>query len=176
MGGSTTMGDGAGMDDLEIRANKQLSNKTLDAGVTFSDKILEITIDGTETITGNIEGSKAQPGFSDIPKSFDLTGLTTLDWLAENNYVGIGNIGSSNNTEAIDTISNPPTAFPFLLRLAAGLTLTVTGTAIAGIGAGQIALTTTDVVLDGTNGEWLELEADPTNTFLKEKNRSGTLI
>lgn len=177
MGGSTTLGGGASMDDLEIRANKQLSNKTLDAGVTFSDKILEITIDGTETITANIEGTTAQPGFSDIPKTFDITGLTTLDYLAENNYVGIGNLTSGNPTENINQIDNFPTAFPFLLRPSAGLTLTITGTAIAGIGAGQIALTTTDVVLAGDSGEWLELEADPGGGgFLREKNRSGTLL
>lgn len=177
MGGSTVLGDGAQMNDLDIRANKQLSNKTLDAGIAFSDKILQITIDGTETISTNIEGNRAQPGYSDIPKSFDITGLTTLDWLSENNYVGIANLTSSNETEAIDAISNPPTAFLFTLRPAAGLTLTVTGTAIAGIGAGQIALTTTDVVLSGDNGEWLELEADPNGGgFLREKNRSGTLI
>jgi len=250
LGGSTTLGDGATMGDLDIRANKQLSNKTLDAGVTFSDKILQITADGTETISANVEGNTARPGFSDIPNTYDITGLTTLDWLAERNYVGIGNLtstspttdtvayttssgpltngetfttdlgasgtiisddgagtillttnqplnageiitgDSSGNTvtvdsytagtirnETINQIDNFPTAFPFTLRPAAGLTLTVTGTAIAGIGAGQIALTTADVVLVGDNGEWLELEADPNGGgFLREKNRSGTIL
>jgi hypothetical protein len=79
LGGSTTMGDGAELNDLDIRANKQISNKTLDAGVTFSDKVVQLTTDATETYSENVEGNRVQPGFSDIPGTIDVTGLTTLD-------------------------------------------------------------------------------------------------
>ena len=162
LGGTTTMGDGAEINDLDIRANKQVSNKELDAGVTFSDKIVQLTTDETETYSANVEGNRTQPGFSDIPGSIDIEGLTTLNCTgAFAQYRGIYNLTSGNATEAIDTITNPPTAFPFTIRPAAGLALTVTGTAYAGIAAGQIALKATDYILDGDKGEYIVLEIDP---------------
>ena len=162
LGDSTTMGDGAEINDLDIRANKQVSNKELDAGVTFSDKIVQLTTDTAETYSANVEGNRTQPGFSDIPGTIDITGLTTLDCTAAwAQYRGIYNLTSSNATEAIDTITNPPTAFPFIVRPAAGLALTVTGTAYAGIAAGQIALKAASYVLDGDKGEYIVLEIDP---------------
>ena len=165
LGGSTTMGDGAAFNDLDIRANKQISNKAIDAGVTFSDKIVQLTTDTAETYSANVEGNRIQPGFSDIPGTIDITGLTTLDCTAAwAQYRGIYNLTSSNATEAIDTITNPPTAFPFTLRPAAGLVLTITGTAYSGIGAGQIALKAASYVLDGDKGEYIVLEIDPLGT------------
>ena len=156
------MGDGAAFNDLDIRANKQISNKAIDAGVTFSDKIVQLTTDTAETYSANVEGNRIQPGFSDIPGTIDITGLTTLDCTAAwAQYRGIFNLTSDNAAESIDTSSNPPTAFPFTLRPAAGLVLTITGTAYAGIAAGQIALKATDYTLDGDKGEYIVLEIDP---------------
>lgn len=126
--------------------------------------ILENLYISGATIGQSYDFKSAKQGFSNFENQFDITGLTTLDCLAENNYVGIFNLTSSNATEAIDTITNPPTAFPFTLRPAAGLTLTVTGTAYAGIGAGQIALKNASYVLDGTKGEYIVLEIDPLGT------------
>lgn len=120
---------------------------------------------------------KAQIGASSFERSINITGLTTLDCLAENNYVGIFNAASSNATETINQIDNAPTAFPIQIRPAAGLVLTVTGTAYAGIAAGQIALTTADVTLDGDKGEYLELEIDPLGTgALIERRRVAGIL
>ena len=165
LGGDTTMGDGAAFEDLDIRANKQVSNKALDDSVTFSDKIVQLTTDEAETYSANVEGNRTQPGYSDIPGTIDITGANTLDCTAAlAQYRGIYNLTSSNATETIDTIANPPTAFPFTLRPAAGLVLTITGTAYAGIAAGQIALKATDYTLDGDKGEYIVLEIDPLGT------------
>lgn len=165
LGGTTTMGDWAAFNDLDIRANKQISNKALDAAVTFSDKIIQLTTDAAETYSANVEGNRVQPGYSDIPATLDITGLTTLDCTVEwAQYRGIYNLTSTNATEAIDTITNPPTSFPFTLRPAAGLVLTVTGTAYAGIAAGQIALKAASYALDGDKGEYIVLEIDPLGT------------
>lgn len=178
LGGSTTMGDGAEMNDLEIRANKSIANKELDAGVTFSDKVIQVTADEAETLSDNVDGNRSQPGYSDIPATIDIAGLTTLDCTAAfAQYRGIYNITSSNATEAIDQIDNPPTQFPFLLRPAAGLVLTITGTAYAGIAAGQIALKAASYVLDGDKGEYIVLEIDPLGTgALIEKQVVNGLI
>lgn len=178
LGGSTTMGDGAEMNDLEIRANKSIANKELDAGVTFSDKVIQVTADEAETLSDNVDGNRSQPGYSDIPATIDIAGLTTLDCTAAfAQYRGIYNITSSNATEAIDQIDNPPTQFPFPLRPAAGLVLTITGTAYAGIAAGQIALKAASYSLDGDKGEYIILEIDPLGTgALIEKQVVNGLI
>jgi len=161
---SSVLGDGSALENLEIRANKQVVNKTLYAGVTFSDKIVQLTTDEAETYSANVEGGRTQPGFSDIPGTIDITGLTTLDITAAwAQYRGIINLTSDNATEIIDTITNPPTLFPFTLR-PQGFALTITGTAYAGIGAGQIALKATDYTLDGDKGEYIVLEIDPLGT------------
>lgn len=177
-GNGIVLESGVSVSTNNFLSNISISNKTFLSGIQFFGNTIGVNMTELETITESIIGKRAVPGFSDIPTTVDITGLTTLDiTAAKAQYCGIINTASGNATESIDIISNFPTLFPFLLRPAAGLTLTVTGTAIAGIGAGQIALTTTDVVLDGTNGEWLELEADPNGGgFLREKNRSGTLI
>ena len=178
LGGSTTMGDGAQFNDLDIRANKQISNKTLDAGVTFSDKIVQLTTDETETYSANVDGNRTQPGFSDIPGTIDITGITTLDCTAAfAQYRGVYNLTSGNSTEAIDTITNPPTLFPFTIRPASGLVLTITGTAYSGIAAGQIALKAASYDLDGDKGEYIVLEIDPLGTgCLIEKQVVNGLI
>ena len=65
----------------------------------------------------------------------------------------------------------------FTIRPAAGLVLTITGTAYSGIAAGQIALKATDYVLDGDKGEYIILEIDPLGTgCLVEKQVVNGLI
>ena len=173
LGGSTTMGDGAQFNDLDIRANKQVSNKTLDAGVTFSDKIVQLTTDATEAYSANVEGNRVQPGFSDIEGTLDITGLTAIDFTAAwAQYRGIYNLTSSNATETIsaDSLTNFPTLFPFRLVPASGLVLTLTCTAAASATNGSIVGSAATIVLDGSNGDFVELEADSTGTFVRVKN------
>ena len=154
-----------------------IDSKTFD-GVGFARNEIGVNMDEPETITDNIFGKRAIRGFSDIPGTIDITGLTTLDCTAAwGQYRGVYNLTSTNATEAIDTITNPPTLFPFTLRPAAGLTLTITGTAYSGIAAGQIALKATDYVLDGDKGEYIVLELDPLGTgALIEKQVVNGLI
>jgi hypothetical protein len=160
-----TLGDGASFTNITVLNGVNLANKTFSDNVSFAGNTIGLPIFEPETITDNIEGKRAIPGFSDIPGTIDITGLTTLDITAAwAQYRGIFNLTSSNATESIDTITNPPTAFPFTLRPAAGLVLTITGTAYAGIAAGQIALKATDYVLDGDKGEYIVLEIDPLGT------------
>ena len=127
-----------------------------EVGQGFTVSVLSQTF-----VSGNGRNKVAKRGYSNFAADIDIDSLTILDCLAENNYVGIFNLTSSNATEAIDTITNPPTAFPFTLRPAAGLALTITGTAYAGIAAGQIALKAASYVLDGDKGEYIVLEIDP---------------
>ncbi len=144
---------------------KSLSNKEFGYESRIEDCIFNTEASETETVTENIEGKVTQPGFSDIPANIEIDGVTTIDVTAAwAQYRGIINITSPNSTEEIDQIDNPPTLFPFTLRPAAGLTLTVTGTAYSGISAGQIALKAADYVLDGDKGEYIVLEIDPLGT------------
>lgn len=173
LGGSTTMGDGANFNDLDIRANKTVGNLVLDASVGFSDKVIQVSIDAGETVLDTVNGSRAIPGFSDIPATIDITGLTAIDFTAAwAQYRGVYNLTSSNATETIaaDSLSNFPTLFPFRLVPASGLTLTLTGTAAASATNGSIVMSGATIVLDGTNGDFVELEADSTETFVRVKN------
>ncbi len=155
-----------------------ISNKTFEDNSGLSAKSISLTVDAAETISANVEGNRAGPGISDIPGTIDITGLTTLDCTAAfAQYRGIYNLTSSNATESIDTITSPPTLFPFTIRPAAGLVLTITGTAYAGIAAGQIALKAASYVLDGDKGEYIVLEIDPLGTgCLVEKYVGNGLI
>lgn len=173
-----TLDSGARISNNNLLVFAQISNKTLSGGAIFGGNEIGVTMDEPETITDNIEGKRAIPGFSDIPGTIDITGLTTLDCTAAwAQYRGIYNLTSSNATENIDTITNPPTLFPFTLRPAAGLVLTITGTAYAGIGAGQIALKNASYTLDGDKGEYIVLEIDPLGTgALIEKQVINGLI
>ena len=162
LGGSMVLGDGAQVNNNTILLGIEVSNKTFDPGVLLNGNTIGVSMTETETISDNIEGKRAIPGFSDIPGTIDITGLTTLDCTAAwAQYRGIYNLTSDNATEAIDTIDNPPTLFPFTLRPAAGVVLTITGTAYSGIAAGQIALKAASYVLDGSKGEYIVLEIDP---------------
>lgn len=161
LGGNTTLGGGAKVNDNTIGNGLEVSNKTFAAGVEFSGNTIGVNMTETETITENIIGKRAIPGFSDIPGTLDITGLTALDFTAAwAQYRGIYNLTSDNATETISQIDNAPTQFPSIIRPAAGLVLTITGTAYSGIAAGQIALKATDYVLDGDKGEYIVLEID----------------
>ena len=172
------LGDAAQVNNNTILGGIEVSNKAFDPGVLFNGNTIGVPMTETETITENIEGKRAIPGFSDITGTVDITGIATLDCTAAwAQYRGIYNLTSSNATEAIDTITNPPTLFPFTLRPAAGVVLTITGTAYSGITAGQIALKATDYVLDGDKGEYITLEVDPLGTgALIEKQVVNGLI
>lgn len=171
------IGDNAGLQNVSMNGG-YFSVVTIPADVTIS----QVLIDNIGIIEAGIEDSfsfkSTSIGFSDIPGTIDITGLTTLDCTAAwAQYRGIYNLTSSNATENIDTITNPPTLFPFTLRPAAGLVLTITGTAYAGIGAGQIALKNASYTLDGDKGEYIVLEIDPLGTgALIEKQVVNGLI
>lgn len=161
---NTVQADGQ-IANCTVTPGVDLANKTVQTGIYLSESYFSLSANETEDISDNIEGNRTQSGFSDIPGTIDITGLTTLDCTAAwAQYRGIFNLTSTNATEAIDTITNPPTAFPFTIRPAAGLVLTITGTAYAGIAAGQIALKATDYTLDGDKGEYIVLEIDPLGT------------
>ena len=137
-----------------------IKNKTLDVDSGFINCDVLRAIDQAETLSFFYEDKYVSKSGSSYDKTVDITGLTALDCLPENNYIGIFIITSGNATESIDSISNFPTSSPFIIRPAAGLALTITGTAISGIAAGQFALTSADVILNGGLGEYAIFEAN----------------
>ena len=171
-------GAGAQIINCEIGVGAQISNKTIQDSVLIQGAQLNLSANEMETIITTIDVNRSVSGFSNVPSTIDITGLTTIDCTAAfAQYRGIYNLTSGNATESIDTITNPPTAFPFTIRPEAGITLTITGTAYAGIGAGQIALKATDYTLDGDKGEYIVLEIDPLGTgALIEKYVGNGLI
>ncbi len=94
-----------------------------------------------------------QNEFSNFSKSFDITGLTTLDITAALNYVGIVNLTSTNPTESIDTIINFPNNQPFRIYPAPGLTVTF----VHGGGPSQPHCAgSANVVVNGTKLNYIE--------------------
>lgn len=172
-----SLGSSAIIEFCNIGIQKEISYKTINANLSFSRKVMQVTSDQSETISTSVVGNIAQPGFSDIRGTFDITGLTTLDpGAAAQQYVGIFNVTSTNSTEDINQINNAPTGFPFEIRPSAGLVLTITGTALSTpIAAGQIALKTTDVDIDGSKGEYIVLQAHA-DGYLYEVNRVVGLL
>ena len=172
---------GARITDCEILPNGRVFSNAIEVGGTISNKAIGYfvqlngnTFNGqiviSETISESILNSRCVQGASIVQGAIEITGLTTLDITAAwAQYRGIYNLTSSNASEALDTILDFPTAFPFTLKPASGLTLTITGTQIGSIAAGQIALKAASYTLDGSKGEYIVLEADPTNTYLVEK-------
>tara|TARA_R110000868_G_scaffold175724_4_gene412921 strand:- start:2733 stop:4700 length:1968 start_codon:yes stop_codon:yes gene_type:complete len=144
--------------------NAGIENKTIDPGVSFQkNTVINKAINATETISATIEYKGTDNNASNFEATIDITGLTTLDITANNIYCGIINLTSSNATENIDeiTVVNTPLV-PFTLRPASGLTLTVTGTAVGSATTDDIVLPTATIVLDGTNGDWLQLQSNGT--------------
>lgn len=126
-----------------------------------------------DTIDYFLEQSFARMGGSNIPGTLDITGLTALDFTAAwAQYRGIYNLTSSNATETIsaDSLTNFPTLFPFRLIPAAGLELTLTCTAAGSATNGSIVGSSGTIVLNGDNGDFVELESDSTGTFVRVKN------
>jgi hypothetical protein len=129
------------------------SSGMLDAGETFTTDF------GT---TGTIVEDDGAGIVTLIPNQALVAGeVITGD--NSGNTVTVDAFTQTQTTETIDTITNPPTLFPFILR-PQGFALTITGTAYAGIGTGQIALKATDYTLDGDKGEYIVLEIDPLGT------------
>lgn len=62
-----------------------------------------------------------------------------------------------------------PANFPVTIKPAAGLVLTIIGTPVASIVAGQFALSTTDITLDGDKGEYIVVELHPTGYAVETK-------
>lgn len=144
--------------------NAGLENKTIDPGVIIQkNTVINKAINAAETISVTVENKGVDNNASNFEATIDITGLTTLDITADNIYCGIINLTSSNATENIDeiTVANTPLV-PFTLRPASGLVLTVTGTAVASATTDDIVLPTATVVLDGTNGDWLQLQSNGT--------------
>ena len=126
-----------------------------------------------KTFTADVESKISTIGFSNLEETIDITGLTALDCTAAwAQYRGIYNLTSSNATETIsaDSLTNFPTLFPFRIVPATGLALTLTCTSAASAAAGSIVGSAGTIVLDGTNGDFVELEADSTGTFVRVKN------
>ncbi|MBK8706624.1 MAG: hypothetical protein IPN33_25645 [Saprospiraceae bacterium] len=163
----------------EISVNIGFGNKTIGENVVISANRIGLDFSGTQVFADDffIDARTIISGLSNASIELDITALTTLDCLSENNYVGIFGLTSSNATESIDTITNPPTLFPFTIRPAAGLVLTITGTAYSGIAAGQIALKATDYTLDGDKGEYIVLEIAPlgTGALMKKQVVNGLI-
>ena len=168
------MGDGSYLSGNIIKSNKGIQNKTIASGTAFNNASINIDLDAPGPLEGFFDGL-VQPGYSNISTQADISASATLDCLAQNQHVGIYNLTSSNASEALDTIVNFPTQFPMILK-PEGFSLTITGTAIGGIAAGQIALKAASYTLDGSKGEYIILEADPTNTYLVEKQVVNGLI
>lgn len=171
--------------DISLSGTREVINVTLGPDITWSNKTVEADINqldmyientSIETVSAELKVKTSRVGFSNFPAEIDATGLTTIDLLAENQHVGIFNLTSSNSTETIYEIANAPTAFPITIKPAPGLVLTITGTAVSGIAAGQIALTTADVELDGDKGEYIVLQVEPNNGHLYEVNRVAGLL
>jgi hypothetical protein len=112
-------------------------------------------------------------GFSTLDIEVDITGAGVLDFSAlPIDYIGIFKITSANSTETIsaDSLPNFPTNFPFKIVPASGLELTITCTPAASATNGSIVGSTSTIVLNGTNGDFVELESDASQTFVRVKN------
>ena len=115
----------------------------------------------------------ASPGLNTFQESVDITGLTTLDLVIA--PVGTYNLTSSNATETINLIQNFPANFPFILKPDAGLTVTITFTAVALLStSNEIVGPTATLVLNGDNNDELTLQAATIGgfavTFQKDSN------
>ncbi len=104
---------------------------------------------------------------STFPCTIDITGLTTLDITAANNYCGVINI-TGGAVEGIDTITNRPQV-PFKLNFPVITTFTITGTAAVAMMANKIALSAATYVGNGSKGDFIEFEEATLNSVLCSK-------
>lgn len=107
-------------------------------------------------------------GFSNFECTVDVTGLTTLDITAANNYCGIINL-TGGATEGINEITNFPTQFPFTLNFPTITAFTITGASTAIITDDQIALPTATFIGNGTNGDFITLQSGTINSAVVTK-------
>ncbi len=84
---------------------------------------------------------RCQQGFSNFEAVIDVTGLTTLDITADNNYCGIINITGS-ASETINKIQHTPTLFSVTILPENGLSLEVDFTTVGSAGQDDIVLET----------------------------------
>jgi hypothetical protein len=143
--------------NIVLGSECQYVNKTIDSSSTVEKLNITVDQDFSETLSA-VSGVTHDYGLSTEQRTIDVTGLTTLD-LSTVEQVGIYNV-TGGATENINLISNFPTLFPFILRPAAGLTLTVTYTAVASLSAvDQVVGPTATLILNGDNGDELTLQA-----------------
>lgn len=131
-----------------------VSNKTLNANISLNScRLTSISLTGAETITSNITSKRVESGYSNVPKTISITGLTTLDITTVNSYAGIINATSTNAAETINLFANFPSNHPVRIYPASGLVLTFTHAT----GANQPTCSgAVNAVVNGTNGDWIE--------------------
>lgn len=100
-------------------------------------------------------------GFSNLPISYVITGLTTLVYTATRDLVGKAILTSTNATENINAFTNTPRSQNWRVYPASGLTLTITASATIKLGNGVAT-----IVLNGTNGDYAEFKGNGTVGYL----------
>lgn len=159
-----TLNDGANLLKNRFLNNQDFSFNILNANVNFYENIVENFITLVTFATDQVRLTTTSE-FSNFECTIDISGVTTLDIITKNsNYCGIINLTSSNATENINTITNFPQRFPYTLQPEVGLALTVTGSAAATIAANKIALPSATFVGNGTNGDFIQLQAATINS------------
>lgn len=149
--GISNFGIGAGGATDTVSGIK-LSNNGAYIGVSFGG--LNIT-----SFTGADLGHDGTPfirmgdGTSNIPFTYVITGLTTLNFVAiQSKCLGKAMISSTNATENINSFTNMPSSQTWKVYPNAGLTLTITASATIKLGSGV----TTIVLVGGT--DWAEFK------------------
>lgn len=138
-----------------------VTNKTFNASCTGWSITAESLL-FTETISSSTNYINVENGFSNYTQSIDITGLTTLD-LSVCESAGIYILTGASATLA--TITNFPATFRFNLKPAATIVATITFTTVALLANNKIAGPTANVVLNGTNGDQITLEATTIGGF-----------
>jgi len=163
---TNTISSNSAIDTNNITGNSFLRNKNIDTTFLFSAHDINVSLTFTETILSNDQNKSNTLGLSTELREIDITGLTTLDIGTNAELVGIYDITSGNATETINLITNYPTLFPFTLKPAAGLILTVTFTAVASVAAnGEIISSTAFLALNGDNDDEITLNATTSGGF-----------
>lgn len=155
------------LDNVCICLGATYSNKTIDSSAIVFGFETRLSQTFAETISSRNLISN-MPGMSNDFRDLDITGLTTLDISANTEIVGIYTLTSSNATESINDFVYPswPLDFPFTLKPAAGLTLTINFTPVASLTTdGQIVGVGMNIVLNGDNGDYIIFEAATISGF-----------
>ncbi len=94
--------------------------------------------------------------YSTFDNLFDISGLTTFNFLVGGvtyDYVGIANLSSTNATESIDTFANFQTGVPVRFYPETGLVVTFVHNTAANKPRCAGA---SNAIVDGTTGDWIE--------------------